>query len=55
MQGRAVLVPVRNALDTFLAVLPRILGFGVILIVGWIVVMLSCLLVWLLVRWRMLF
>lgn len=48
MQGTAVAVPVQDtgdalkaslagALNTFLSVIPRILGFAVVLIVGWIV------------------
>lgn len=48
MQGTSVAVPVRDAgealraslagaLDTFLSAIPRILGFAVVLIVGWII------------------
>jgi hypothetical protein len=48
MQGQSIAVPVRNtgeairaslagAVNTILSVIPRLLGFGVILIVGWLV------------------
>ena len=48
MQGTAVQIPVRNtgdavraslagALDTFLAVLPRMIGFAVVLAAGWLI------------------
>ena len=48
MQGTAVAVPVRDAgeafraslagaLNTFLSAIPRIIGFVVVLIIGWII------------------
>jgi hypothetical protein len=48
MQGTAVAVPVRDAgealraslagaLNTFLSAIPRIIGFALVLIVGWII------------------